>query len=180
MSPCSPVVLALHKAGGFTHVVADASAFSKGLLPRVAALLDVAQISDVLEVRDDSTFMRPVCAGNALAVVKSSDAVKVMTVRPTVFDKAPTSGGTAEISAVSPEAVPGASTWVSEEVAKNDRPELASAKAIVSGGRGMGSAENFAMLDTHNARPLVRTVVVALFSSFRIFYILYSIVVAIL
>ena len=103
-----------------------------------------------------------------------------MTVRPTVFDKAPTSGGTAEISAVSPEAVPGASTWVSEEVAKNDRPELASAKAIVSGGRGMGSAENFAMLDTRNARPLVRTVVVALFSSFRIFYILYSIVVAIL
>ena len=103
-----------------------------------------------------------------------------MTVRPTVFDKAPTSGGTAEISAVSPEAVPGASTWVSEEVAKNDRPELASAKAIVSGGRGMGSAENFAMLDTHNARPLVRTVVVALFSSFRIFSILYFIFVAIL
>ena len=71
VSPCSPVVLALHKAGGFTHVVAGASAFSKGLLPRVAALLDVAQISDVLEVRDDSTFMRPVCAGNALTVSSS-------------------------------------------------------------------------------------------------------------
>ena len=144
----TPVVLALQKAGGYTHVVAGASAFSKGLLPRVAALLDVAQISDVLEVRDESTFMRPIYAGNALAVVKSSDAVKVMTVRPTVFDKAPTSGGAAEISAVSPEAAPGASTWVSEEVAKSDRPELNSAKAIVSGGRGMGSAENFAMLDT--------------------------------
>ena len=108
MSPCSPVVLALHKAGGFTHVVADASAFSKGLLPRVAALLDVAQISDVLEVRDDSTFMRPVCAGNALTV--SSSRRTLSRCGPTVFDKAPTSGGTAEISAVSPEAATGAST----------------------------------------------------------------------
>merc|ERR1719352_1363786 len=143
----APVVLGMQKAGGFTHVVAGASAFSKGLLPRVAALLDVAQISDVLEVKDESTFMRPIYAGNALATVKSSDAVKVMTVRPTVFDKAATSGGAAEISAVSPEAAPGAATWVSEQVAKSDRPELSSAKTVVSGGRGMGSAENFAMLD---------------------------------
>ena len=98
-----------------------------------------------------------------------------MTVRPTVFDKAPTSGGTAEISAVSPEAVPGASTWVSEEVAKNDRPELASAKAIVSGGgRGVGYAENFAMLDTRNAqalgqncRDIVRPLYYYLFAQFE-------------
>lgn len=143
----TPIVLALQKAGGYTHVVAGASAFTKGVLPRVAALLDVAQISDVLEVKDDSTFMRPIYAGNALAIVKSSDAVKVLTVRPTVFDKAPTSGGSATIEAVSPEAVVGLSSFVSQEMVKSDRPELASAKTVVSGGRGMGSAENFALLD---------------------------------
>jgi electron transfer flavoprotein alpha subunit len=145
----APVVIGMQKAGGFTHVVAGASAFSKGLLPRVAALLDVAQISDVLEVKDDSTFVRPMYAGNAIATVKSSDAIKVLTVRPTVFDKAPTSGGSAEISAISPEeAAAGLSTFVSQEMIKSDRPELASAKTVVSGGRGMGSAENFALLDT--------------------------------
>ena len=143
----TPAVLALQKAGGYTHVVAGASAFTKGVMPRVAALLDVAQISDVLEIKDDSTFMRPVYAGNALATVKSSDAVKVLTVRPTVFDKAPTSGGSASIEAVAPEAAAGLSSFVSQELMKSDRPELSSAKMVVSGGRGMGSAENFALLD---------------------------------
>jgi len=89
----TPAVLALQKAGNHTHVVAPATSFAKGLMPRVAALLDVAQVSDVLEVKDESTFVRPIYAGNALATVKSEDPVKVITVRPTVFDKAPESGG---------------------------------------------------------------------------------------
>ena len=144
----TPAVLAMQKSGSFTHVVAGASAFSKGLLPRVAALLDVAQISDVLEVKDDATFLRPTYAGNALATVKSVDPVKVLTVRPTSFEKAPTSGGSAEISSVAAEAATGLSTFVSQEVSKSDRPELASAGTVVSGGRGMGSADNFKLLDS--------------------------------
>ena len=144
----TPAVLAMQKAGGFTHVVAGASAFSKGLLPRVAALLDVAQISDVLEIKDDSTFLRPTYAGNALATVKSVDPVKVMTVRPTSFDKAATSGGSAEVSSVSAEDAAGLVQFVSAEMVQSDRPELASAGTVVSGGRGMGSADNFKLLDS--------------------------------
>ena len=144
----TPTVLAMQKAGGFTHVVAGASAFSKGLLPRVAALLDVAQISDVLEIKDDSTFLRPTYAGNALATVKSIDPIKVMTVRPTSFDKAATSGGSAEVSSVSAEEAAGLVQFVRAEMIESDRPELASAGTVVAGGRGMGSADNFKLLDS--------------------------------
>jgi len=141
-------VLAAREAGGHTHVVAGASAFSKSLLPRVAAQLDVSQLSDVLDVKDESTFVRPLYAGNALATVASTDEVKVVTVRPTVFDKAAREGGSASVTALGEASAVGLTQWLSEEVQKSDRPELASAKAVVSGGRGLKTADNFAMLDT--------------------------------
>jgi len=145
----TPFIVNAQKASGATHVVAASSAFSKSVLPRVSALLDVAMLSDVIDVKDDSTFVRPTYAGNAIATVSSSDAVKVVTVRPTSFEKAPTSGGgaTASPSADAPVAV-GLCTWLSEEVKKSDRPDLASAKVVVSGGRGLKTGENFAMLDS--------------------------------
>lgn len=141
----TPLVLAAQKAGGHSHVVASASAFSKSLLPRVAAKLDVAQLSDVLEVQGESTFVRPMYAGNALATVESNDAVKVLTVRPTVFDKAAREGGSAAVAAFGDApAANGQVEWLSEEVVKSDRPELAVAKMVVSGGRGLKTAEHFA------------------------------------
>jgi len=145
----APVVLAAQKAGGHSHVVAASSAFSKGLLPRVSALLDVAMLSDVTGVQDASTFVRPTYAGNAMATVESSDNVKVITVRPTSFEKAATTGGSALASpvGVAPETV-GMTSWVSEEVKKSDRPDLASAKNVVSGGRGLKTGENFKLLDS--------------------------------
>jgi len=145
----APVVLAAKEAVGATHIVAGASTFSKSLLPRVSAHLDVAMLSDVLEVKDEKTFVRPLYAGNALATVSSVDDVKVLTVRPTVFDKAAREGGSASVSAldVASESV-GLTQWLSEEVKKSDRPELATAKAVVSGGRGLKSADGFVMLDS--------------------------------
>jgi len=145
----TPVVLAAQAEGSHTHVVAGASAFSKSLLPRVAALLDVSQLSDVLEVKDENTFVRPMYAGNALATVSSSDAVKVLTVRPTAFEKASREGGSAEVRELgsAPAGPVGISEWLSDEVKKSDRPELGSAKVVVSGGRGLKTAENFALLD---------------------------------
>mmetsp|Transcript_37402 Transcript_37402/g.120224 ORF Transcript_37402/g.120224 Transcript_37402/m.120224 type:complete len:267 (-) Transcript_37402:306-1106(-) len=126
-----------------------ASSFSKGLFPRVAAMLDVAQVSDVLAVESEDTFIRPIYAGNALATVKSEDPIKVLTVRPTSFEKASAEGGSATVAAAGVDVAPaGKSEWLSEEVAKSDRPELASAKTVVSGGRGLKTSENFAMLDT--------------------------------
>lgn len=144
----TPVILAAQKAGGHSHIVAASSAFSKSTLPRVAALLDVAQLSDVTEVKDASTFVRPMYAGNAMATVESTDAVKVITMRPTSFEKAATSGGSATASAMEAPAAAGLSQWLSEEVKKSERPDLTSAKVVVSGGRGLKTAENFALLDS--------------------------------
>uniref|UniRef100_A0A7S4B1W6 Electron transfer flavoprotein subunit alpha n=1 Tax=Chrysotila carterae TaxID=13221 RepID=A0A7S4B1W6_CHRCT len=145
----APVVVAMQKEGGFTHVVAASSSFSKGVLPRVAALLDVAQISDVLQVKDENTFVRPIYAGNALSTVQSHDEIKVMTIRPTAFEKAAAEGGSASVTEGTVEVVAAKDVaWLSEEVKKSDRPELASAKTVISGGRGLKSAENFAMLDS--------------------------------
>jgi len=144
----TPVIMAAQAASGHTHVAAAASAFSKGVFPRVAALLDVAQLSDVLEVKDENTFVRPMYAGNALSTVESADPVKVFTVRPTVFDKAARTGGSAEVKEMAAPGAVGKSNWVSEEVKKSDRPELATAKVVVAGGRGLKTSENFAMLDT--------------------------------
>ncbi|MFP5461420.1 MAG: electron transfer flavoprotein subunit alpha/FixB family protein [Gammaproteobacteria bacterium] len=134
-------------AEGYTHIVAPATAFGKNVAPRVAARLDVAQISEITSVESADTFVRPIYAGNAMATVQSADAVKVITVRTTGFDAAAATGGSAAVENVAAAADAGKSQFVSREVAKSDRPELAGAKIVVSGGRGMGSAENFKILD---------------------------------
>ena len=130
-------------ANGYSHILAPATAFGKNIAPRAAALLDVAQISDVIAIEADDTFQRPIYAGNAIATVKSSDSIKVLTVRTTAFDAAAASGGSAPVEKVAAVADSGKSTFVGRDVAKSERPELTAAKIIVSGGRGLGSEENF-------------------------------------
>ena len=134
-------------AQGFSHIVAPATAFGKNVAPRVAARLDVAQISEITAVESPDTFVRPIYAGNAMATVQSADAVKVITVRTTGFDAVAATGGSAAVENVAAVADAGKSQFVGREVSKSDRPELAGAKIVVSGGRGMGSAENFKILD---------------------------------
>ncbi|MCU0938392.1 MAG: FAD-binding protein [Burkholderiaceae bacterium] len=138
-------VLAL--ARNYTHLVAAATANGKNIMPRVAAALDVAQVSEVISVDAADTFTRPIYAGNAMATVQSTDAIKVLTVRSTNFDAAAAEGGSAVVESLSAVADTGMSQFVSRDVAKSDRPELQGAKVVVSGGRGMGSAENFKLLD---------------------------------
>ena len=133
-------------AKGYTHILSSSTAFGKNFTPRIAARLDVAQISDIISVESADTFSRPIYAGNAIATVQSADPIKVITVRTTGFDAAAL-GGSATVEPVAAVADSGKSTFVSREVAKNDRPELTAAKIVVSGGRGMGSAENFKILD---------------------------------
>ena len=130
-------------AGDATHILAPATANGKNVLPRVAAKLDVAQISDIIGVESPDTFQRPIYAGNAIATVQSADKVKVITVRTTAFDGAAAEGGSAAVEKVAGVADSGKSSFVSREVAKNERPERTSAKVIVSGGRGLGSSEKF-------------------------------------
>ena len=134
-------------AGGYTHILAPATAAGKNTLPRVAALLDVAQLSDVVKVESPDTFVRPIYAGNVLATVQSSDKVKVMTVRGTAFLAAAATGGSASVETVAPAADAGVSSFVGQQLTKSDRPELTAAKIIVSGGRGMGNGENFKLLE---------------------------------
>ncbi|MBY0556476.1 MAG: FAD-binding protein [Burkholderiaceae bacterium] len=138
-------VLAL--AGSYSHILAPATAYGKNILPRVAAKLDVAQISEITKVESPDTFERPIYAGNAIATVQSGDSVKVITVRSTGFDAAAASGGSAATETVAAVADHGKSAFVGREVAKSDRPELTAAKIIVSGGRGMGSGEAFKVLE---------------------------------
>ncbi|UCH16533.1 MAG: FAD-binding protein [Burkholderiales bacterium] len=133
----------LQIAKGYSHILFPATAHGKNVAPRVAALLDVAQVSDVSKVIDPDTFERPIYAGNAIATVKSADAVKVMTVRTTAFDAAAQSGGSAGIENVNAVADGGLSAFVGAENVKLDRPELTAAKVLVSGRRAMGSAEKF-------------------------------------
>ena len=135
--------LIVANASGYSHILAPATSNGKNTLPRVAALLDVAQISEISAVVDADTFVRPIYAGNAMATVKSSDATKVITVRTTGFDAAATSGGSAAVEALAAGPDLGQSTLVSRELTKSARPELGAAKIIVSGGRGMGSGENY-------------------------------------
>jgi electron transfer flavoprotein alpha subunit len=135
--------LILSIAKSYSHVVAPSTSNGKNILPRVAALLDVQQISDIVAVEGADTFVRPIYAGNALATVKSKDAIKVITVRTTAFDAVSASGGSAPVEAISAPADSGLSSFVSKEVSKSERPELTSAKIIVSGGRGMASGDNF-------------------------------------
>jgi len=130
-------------ASGYSHLVFPATASGKNIAPRVAAKLDVAQISDVTKVLSADTFERPIYAGNAIATVQSLDATKVLTVRTTGFDPAAATGGSATVEVLGAAADAGKSTFVGSEIAKNDRPELTAAKIIVSGGRALGSAEKF-------------------------------------
>jgi electron transfer flavoprotein alpha subunit len=130
-------------AGAYTHLVFPATAHGKNVAPRVAAKLDVAQVSEVSRVVSPDTFERPIYAGNAVATVQCVDAVKVLTVRTTGFDAAAASGGSAAVESVAPVADTGASVLLSREVTKNDRPELTAAKIVVSGGRALGSSEKF-------------------------------------
>ena len=134
-------------AQNYSHILFPSTASGKNVAPRVAAKLDVAQVSDIIGVDSPDTFARPIYAGNAIATVQSADAVKVITVRTTACDAVAAQGGSAVVESVSAVADSGKSTFVSREVAKSDRPELAGAAIVVSGGRGMGSAENFKILD---------------------------------
>jgi electron transfer flavoprotein alpha subunit len=136
-------VIAAVKAGGYSHVLFPATASGKNVAPRVAALLDVAQLSDITKVVSADTFERPIYAGNAIATVQSADAVKVITVRTTGFDAAAATGGAAAVESVTAVAAGGRSAFVGREVTKSDRPELTAAKIIVSGGRALGSSEKF-------------------------------------
>ncbi|MBI1905916.1 MAG: electron transfer flavoprotein subunit alpha/FixB family protein [Rhodocyclales bacterium] len=134
--------LVVAQADGYTHILAPATSFGKNTLPRVAALLDVAQISDIVAVESDDTFVRPIYAGNVLATVKSNDSVKVITVRTTAFEAAG-EGGSASVEQLAAGADLGLSKVVARELTKSERPELGAAKVIVSGGRGLGSGENY-------------------------------------
>ncbi|MBE9398435.1 electron transfer flavoprotein subunit alpha/FixB family protein [Pontibacterium sp. N1Y112] len=131
----------------YSHIVAPATTTGKNFLPRVSALLDVAQISEITAVESENTFQRPIYAGNAIATVESLDPIKVITVRGTAFDAAAAEGGSAAVEAVGTVHDAGISSFVGEEVAVSDRPELTAAKVVISGGRGMGNGENFAMLE---------------------------------
>jgi electron transfer flavoprotein alpha subunit len=143
--PLAALIVSL--AGDYSHLIAPATTTGKNVMPRVAALLDVAQISDISAVVSADTFVRPIYAGNALATVQSKDAKKVITVRGSSFDKAKAEGGSAAVENVSAVADPGVSKFVSQALSKSERPELASARIVVSGGRGMGSGENFKIID---------------------------------
>jgi electron transfer flavoprotein alpha subunit len=134
--------LVLAQAAGYSHILAPATTFGKNLTPRIAALLDVAQISEITGVESADTFVRPIYAGNALATVKSADAVKVITVRTTAFD-AVACGGSAAIESLAASADTAQCTLTNRELTKTERPELGAAKIIVSGGRGLGSGENY-------------------------------------
>ncbi|MBV1922284.1 MAG: FAD-binding protein [Pseudomonadales bacterium] len=131
----------------FGHILAPATTTGKNFLPRVAALLDVQMISEITGVEGSDTFLRPIYAGNAIATIKSADAIKVMTVRGTAFDAAPTEGGSAAVESTDIAKDAGVSSFVSQEIAKSDRPELTAAKIIISGGRGMQNGDNFKMLE---------------------------------
>jgi electron transfer flavoprotein alpha subunit len=127
----------------YSHLLAPSTSNGKNIMPRVAALLDVQQISDIVGVESADTFVRPIYAGNALATVKSKDAIKVITVRTTAFDAVASSGGSAQVESIAAPADSGLSSFIGREVSKSERPELTSAKIIVSGGRGMANGENF-------------------------------------
>ncbi len=141
----APIIVGL--ATNYSHILAPATTFGKNALPRSAALLDMQQISDIISVEGADTFKRPVYAGNAIACVKSSDSIKLITVRATNFDAVESSGGSAAVEDYSVGAAVNLSKFVKQEFTKSERPELTSAKIVVSGGRGVGSKENFAIIE---------------------------------
>jgi electron transfer flavoprotein alpha subunit len=141
----APLIVAL--AAGYDHVLATATTSGKNIMPRVAALLDVAQISEIIEVVSPDTFVRPIYAGNALATVQSKDAKKVITVRATGFDPAAAEGGSAKVETAAAKGDQGLSSYVGSALSKTERPELTSARIVISGGRGMQAGENFKLLE---------------------------------
>merc|ERR1711992_276017 len=143
----TPLLMAAQDQFKFSHIMAGASAFSRGLLPRLAAKLDVSPISDIIDVKDSETFVRTIYAGNAIMTLKSKDSVKIITVRTTSFEPDESTGGSAATeTANAPDAIPNVSKFIGQELSKSDRPELASAGIVISGGRGMKSGDNFQML----------------------------------
>ena len=140
----TPLIVNLAK--NYSHIISPATAFGKNLMPRVAALLDVSQISDIIEVESEDTFIRPIYAGNAIAKVKSNDIKKVITIRPTSFEPTPSSGGSAIIEDIDETEDLKLSNFVSKEESKSERPELGTARIVVSGGRGLQSSENFKLI----------------------------------
>jgi len=145
-------IVAIVRAGGYTHVLAPATGFGKNVMPRVAALLDVAQISEIVVVESDDTFVRPIYAGSVMATVRSGDPIKVLTVRATGFDAAAATGGSAAIEPVAAAPDTALSKVTGQELSKSERPELTSARIVISGGRGVGSAENFKLLEALAAK----------------------------
>ncbi len=141
----APLVVGL--AGGYSHILFPSNTSGKNIAPRVAALLDVAQISDIVEVVSEDTFVRPIYAGNAMATVQSSDSVKVITVRGTAFAAAEAEGGTAAVESVDAAEDPGLSSFVGQELTKSERQELTAARVLISGGRGLQSGENFEIIE---------------------------------
>ena len=135
-------------AGDYSHILAPATTFGKNVMPRIAALCDVPQISDIIEIVDGNTFKRPIYAGNALATVQSEDNLKIITVRSTAFEAVADSGGTAAIEAISAAGDQGLSSYDKSELSSSERPELTSANIVVSGGRGMQDGANFTMLES--------------------------------
>ena len=140
-------LLVVAQGKGFDAILAPATTFGKNVMPRVAALLDVAQISEIVAVKGADTFVRPIYAGNAMATVKSSDAVKVITVRATAFDAVSAEGGSASVEDVAAAENPGKSKFLDQQLSKSERPELTAARVVVSGGRGMASSDNFKLIE---------------------------------
>jgi electron transfer flavoprotein alpha subunit len=139
--------LVVKAAAGYDYILAPATTTGKNMMPRVGALLDVQPISDISGIEGPDTFVRPIYAGNAFATVKSSDKVKVMTVRTTAFDAAPADGGSAAVETVAPAGDSGTTSFAGQELTKSERPELTAARIVVSGGRGMGNGENFKLIE---------------------------------
>ena len=140
--------LVVSLAGSFSYILAPATTFGKNLLPRISAILDVQQISDIISVESEDTFKRPIYAGSCIATVKSNDSVKLITVRTTAFDPVSTDNNGVEVETIQTVDAVNISEFVSEELAKSDRPELTSANIVISGGRGMQSGDNFHLLDS--------------------------------
>lgn len=143
----APLVAGIVKSGEYGHILAPGTTFGRNLLPRVAALLDVQQITDIIAIESADTFQRPVYGGQAIATVKSTDAIKALTVRATAFDKAAAQGGSAPVEVADAGAESGLSRFMGAQETKSERPELTSAKIVISGGRGVGSKENFALIE---------------------------------
>ena len=140
----APLVVKINES--YSHIISSANTFGKNLMPRVAALLDTSQISDIIKVISPDTFLRPIYAGNAFATVKSNDSKKCVTIRPTSFDPAPTSGGSAVIEKIDGMEASNISKFIKREEVKSDRPELGTARIVISGGRGMQSGDNFKLI----------------------------------